>query len=126
MATAARVLAEPDLSVFGIDGALVVVGHVELAPAERQLFVHGVRTPLTAREFEVLEVLVRCAGHVVMRERIYEHVWGHAMHPRERAVDVHVRRIRTRLEDVSPDWRYVHTHFGVGYRFEPEPVGAAA
>ena len=124
MASAPRLSVEPDLGAFGIDGARVVAGHVELAPAERQLFLNGARTPLTVREFEVLEVLVRCAGHVVMRERIYEHVWGHPMHPRERAVDVHVRRIRTRLEEASPDWRYIHTHFGIGYRFEPEPVGA--
>ena len=50
------------MSVFGIGGERLVAGHVEPAPAECQLFVHGVRTPLTVREFEVLEVLVRVPG----------------------------------------------------------------
>ena len=41
-------------------------------------------------------------------------------HPRDRAVDVHIRRLRTRLGEASPNWLYIHTHFGHGYRFEPE------
>jgi DNA-binding response OmpR family regulator len=106
--------------MFGIDDSRLVVGPVELAPSELQAFVNGTRTPLTRREFEVLHALALCAGHVVTRERLYEHIWHHPMHPRERSVDVHVQRLRTRLAEVSPGWRYIHTDFGVGYRFEPE------
>jgi DNA-binding response OmpR family regulator len=110
-----------DLSAFGIDRSQVIVGHVVLIPSERQLFVDGVRVHVSGREFDVLKVLALCAGHVVGRERIYEHVWGRPMpHARDRAVDVHVRRLRLRLAEVSPGWRYVHTHHGHGYRFEPE------
>ena len=112
---------DQDLSAFGIDRSRVLVGHVEFLPSERQVFVEGLRLHLTAREFDVLHVLAICAGHVVSRERIYEHVWGRPMpHSRDRAVHVHIRRIRVRLAEVSPDWLYVHTHFGQGYRFEPE------
>jgi DNA-binding winged helix-turn-helix (wHTH) protein len=42
----------------------------------------------------------------------------------DRSVDVFVRKLRTKLEKLSPEWRYVHTHFGVGYRFAAEPVAA--
>ena len=108
--------------MFGIDDSRVVAGPVELAPSELQAFVHGKRVHLTRREFEVLHALALCAGHVVTRERLFEHVWHHPMHPRERSVDVHVQRLRTRLAEVSPGWRYIHTHFGIGYRYEPEPV----
>jgi DNA-binding response OmpR family regulator len=55
----------PDLAEFGISAAQLVVGRVALAPSERQLFVAGHRVHLSAREFEVLHVLVRCAGNVV-------------------------------------------------------------
>ena len=56
-------------------------------------------------------------------------MWGYAMVHGDRSVDVFVRKLRSKLERVSPSWRYIHTHFGIGYRFaaEPveEPVGAA-
>jgi DNA-binding winged helix-turn-helix (wHTH) protein len=59
---------------------------------------------------------------VLQREEIYERVWGYAMVHGDRSVDVFVRKLRQKLERVSPGWRYIHTHFGVGYRFAPEPV----
>lgn len=116
-----------DLSPFGIDQTRVVVRNVVLVPSERQLFIDGARVHLSAREFDVLYVLAVCAGHVVARERVYEHVWRRTMpHPRDRAVDVHIRRLRFRLAQAAPRWRYIHTHFGHGYRFEPEPANPRA
>ena len=53
------------------------------------------------------------------REEIYQRVWGYAMARGDRSVDVFVRKLRQKLEKASPDWRYIHTHFGVGYRFAP-------
>jgi DNA-binding winged helix-turn-helix (wHTH) protein len=49
-------------------------------------------------------------------------VWGYAMVHGDRSVDVFVRKLRQKLERVSPRWRYIHTHFGIGYRFAAEPV----
>ena len=60
------------------------------------------------------------------REEIYQRVWGYAMARGDRSVDVFVRKLRQKLEKASPEWRYIHTHFGVGYRFAPEPAGARA
>ena len=52
-------------------------------------------------------------------------MWGYAMVHGDRSVDVFVRKLRSKLERVSPSWRYIHTHFGIGYRFSAEPVGGA-
>jgi DNA-binding response OmpR family regulator len=64
---------------------------------------------------------------VVPRERVYERVWGYSMAHGDRSVDVFVRKLRKKLEVASPGWVYLHTHFGVGYRFdaqEAEEAGA--
>jgi DNA-binding response OmpR family regulator len=74
------------------------------------------------REFELLQLLADAEGQVLQRKEIYELVWGYAMARGERSVDIFVRKLRHKLECVSPDWRYIHTHFGVGYRFAAEPV----
>ena len=57
---------------------------------------------------------------MLQREEIYQRVWGYAMAHGDRSVDVFIRKVRQKLEAVSPSWRYIHTHFGVGYRFDPE------
>jgi DNA-binding winged helix-turn-helix (wHTH) protein len=62
---------------------------------------------------------------VLERETIYQRVWGYAMAHGDRSVDVFIRKLRQKLERCSPGWGYIHTHFGVGYRFDPEPVGGA-
>ena len=57
---------------------------------------------------------------MLRREEIYERVWGYAMAHGDRSVDVFVRKLRQKLRVASTDWSYIHTHFGVGYRFAPE------
>lgn len=83
------------------------------------------RVGLTVREFEVLLALVERADHVVRRADVYSRVWGAEMKWRERSVDVFVRKVRNKLALASPDWVYIHTHFGIGYRFSATPVGDA-
>ena len=63
---------------------------------------------------------------MLRREDIYQRVWGYTMARGDRSVDVFVRKLRQKLERVSPDWRYVHTHFGIGYRFAAEPADGTA
>jgi DNA-binding winged helix-turn-helix (wHTH) protein len=81
---------------------------------------------LTRREFELIQLLASAQGLVLPREEIYQRVWGYAMVHGDRSVDVFVRKLRQKLERVSPEWRYIHTHFGVGYRFAAEPVPGTA
>ena len=59
---------------------------------------------------------------MLQREEIYQRVWGYAMAHGDRSVDVFVRKLRQKLERASPRWRYIHTHFGVGYRFAAESL----
>jgi DNA-binding response OmpR family regulator len=100
----------------------LVSGELEVRFDQYQAFVGGKPVGLTRREFELLQVLAEAQGKVIEREDIYQRVWGYAMAHGDRSVDVFVRKLRQKLEKASPSWRYVHTHFGVGYRFESEPL----
>jgi DNA-binding response OmpR family regulator len=104
----------------------LVVGEVEIRPDQYQAFVGGVSVDLTRREFELIQLLAEAAGQVLQREEIYQRVWGYAMVHGDRSVDVFVRKLRQKLERASPRWRYIHTHFGIGYRFAAEPVDGPA
>ena len=102
----------------------VLTGELEVRADRFQAFVDGRSVELTRREFELIELLSAAEGRVLEREEIYQRVWGYAMARGDRSVDVFVRKLRQKLEKASPTWRYIHTHFGVGYRFAPEPDGA--
>jgi DNA-binding response OmpR family regulator len=104
---------------------LRVGGALELRTGLYQAFAHGRHAGLTRREFELLALMAGSDGRVLERRLIYERVWGYAMMPGDRSVDVYVRKLRRKLEAVSPGWRYIHTHFRIGYRFAPEPAGCA-
>src|SRR5918997_2393357 len=108
------------------DAPPVVAGELEIRADQFQAFAAGRSLDLTRREFEVLELLAHAEGKVLQREEIYQRVWGYAMAHGDRSVDVFIRKVRQKLETASPAWKYLHTHFGVGYRFDPEPTDAAA
>ena len=93
-------------------------GELVIRPELHQAFVAEGSLELTAREFEILQLLVQ-SDRVLRREEIYERVWGYAMAHGDRSVDVFVRKLRQKLRAASPAWEYIHTHFGVGYRFAP-------
>jgi DNA-binding response OmpR family regulator len=100
----------------------LVVGELEIRADQFQAFVSDGSLDLTRREFELLQLLAEAKGQVLERETIYQRVWGYAMAHGDRSVDVFIRKLRQKLEKRSPGWGYIHTHFGVGYRFDPEPV----
>jgi DNA-binding response OmpR family regulator len=103
----------------------MVAGELEIRGDQFQAFARGRSVELTRREFELLELLAQAQGKVLQREEIYQAVWGYAMAHGDRSVDVFVRKVRQKLETASPDWSYIHTHFGVGYRFQPERPGGS-
>ena len=76
---------------------------------------------LTVREFRLLVTLARARGRVLSRDELQQRVWGTPHRPRDRIVDVCVRKIREKLDARSPQYDFIQTHYGVGYRFEPEP-----
>jgi two-component system response regulator RegX3 len=102
-----------------LDSGPLVAGELEIRPDQFQAFVSGRGLDLTRREFELLQVLAEASGRVIEREDIYQRVWGYSMAHGDRSVDVFVRKLRQKLQRHSSGWRYIHTHFGVGYRFEP-------
>jgi DNA-binding response OmpR family regulator len=99
-------------------------GEITVRPDLYQGYAGAVSLELTAREFEILHLLTG-SDRVLRREEIYERVWGYAMAHGDRSVDVFVRKLRQKLRAASPRWNYIHTHFGVGYRFAPEREDAA-
>ena len=101
----------------------LLAGELEIRPDRFQAYAAGRSVDLTRREFELLQLLADAEGKVLEREHIYQAVWGYAMAHGDRSVDVFVRKLRQKLEKASPDWEYIHTHFGVGYRFDPERLG---
>ncbi len=98
----------------------MTVGEIAIRPDLYQAYAGETSLELTAREFEILDLLSQ-SDRVLRREEIYERVWGYAMAHGDRSVDVFVRKLRQKLRAASPEWSYIHTHFGVGYRFSPEP-----
>jgi DNA-binding response OmpR family regulator len=100
------------------------VGELTIRPDLHQAYAGSASVELTAREFEILHLLSK-SDRVLRREEIYERVWGYAMAHGDRSVDVFVRKLRQKLRIASPAWNYIHTHFGVGYRFAPTPEGAS-
>jgi DNA-binding response OmpR family regulator len=101
----------------------MATGELEIRPDRFQAFVGSEALDLTRREFELLYLLAEERGQVLEREQIYQRVWGYAMAHGDRSVDVFIRKLRKKLEGLSPRWTYIHTHFGIGYRFEPQPAG---
>ena len=92
-------------------------GDLKLDLESRRLFILGREVNLTAREFELLELFVTNPNKVFSREKLLELVWG-ADYPGDvRTVDVHVRRLREKIEVNPSEPKYVHTKWGVGYYY---------
>jgi DNA-binding response OmpR family regulator len=106
-----------------LEASPLAVGELEIRPDRFQAFVGDEALDLTRREFELLHLLAEERGQVLERETIYQRVWGYAMAHGDRSVDVFIRKLRQKLEKRSPSWSYIHTHFGIGYRLDPEPAG---
>ncbi len=95
----------------------IAAGELAIRPDRFDAYVGADAAGLSRKEYELLLQLATAEGRVLQREEIYQRVWGYTMVRGDRSVDVFVRKLRQKLERVSPQWRYVHTHFGVGYRF---------
>jgi DNA-binding response OmpR family regulator len=100
---------------------VIKAGGLEIRPSEYVALAGGRALTLSVRELDLLAALARREGRVVPREELYETVWGAPMRPFDRSVDVYVYKLRSKLAEALPEWRFIHTHFGFGYRFQPEP-----
>ena len=102
-------------------GEVIKAGELEIRPSEFLALAGGRALTLSVRELELLAALGRREGRVVPREELYQTVWGAPMRASDRSVDVYVHKLRAKLATALPEWQFIHTHFGFGYRFQPEP-----
>lgn len=97
------------------------IGPLEIRPGEFLALADGAPLRLTPHELDLLTALARRAGRIVSREELFEAVWRRERRAQDRSVDVYIRKLRRKLAKALPEWECIHTHFGFGYRFSPEP-----
>ena len=99
------------------DSGKLVRGHIEIDPERRSAHRFGQNVELTLKEFDLIELLMRNSGKVYSREQLLDLVWGYDYQGDIRTVDVHIRRLREKLERNPAAPEYIITKWGVGYYF---------
>ena len=95
-----------------------ILGNIEIDSFERNVYINGKHTLLTAKEYDLLELLMRNAGRVYSRENLLNIVWGYEYLGDIRTVDVHIRHLREKIEKNPAQPEYILTKWGVGYYFK--------
>ncbi len=98
----------------------IFAGELEIRPSEGLVLARGRALTLSVREFEVLVAMAQRLGAIITREELYRTVWRGPLRSGDRSVDVYVSKLRSKLENALPDRRFIHTHPGFGYRFQPQ------
>lgn len=106
----------------GPDEQILSFRRLRIDPGAHRVWVEGESIELTSTEFDLLLALARHHGRLVTREQLIEQVWGYDYYGDERLVDVHIGRMRKKLETDPADPSLIVTVRGAGYRFEDEPV----
>ena len=99
------------------EDSVLEIGSLKIDCDGRRAYVNRREVGLTAKEFEVLELLMRNPNKVYSREKLLQMVWGSDYPGDVRTVDVHIRRLREKIEECPGEPRFVHTKWGVGYYF---------
>ncbi|MBP3735999.1 MAG: response regulator transcription factor [Lachnospiraceae bacterium] len=102
------------------DDRIIVSGGLKMDTDNRRLYIMGKEINLTTKEFEMLEMLVTHPGKVYGRERLMQLIWGEGYPGDVRTVDVHIRRLREKIESNPSEPRYVQTKWGVGYYYKEQ------
>jgi two-component system, OmpR family, response regulator ResD len=92
---------------------------LELDPVARRVTVRGEEAQLTVREYDLLLHFMRHPGQVFSRDQLMDTVWQYSFYTDTSTVTVHVRRLRSKIEEEPSDPRWLQTVWGVGYRFQP-------
>ena len=99
-------------------GKTIVLGRLSIDRSAHEVRKDGLPLELTAKEFDVLELLIFNPNKVYSRENLLNIVWGYEYPGDVRTVDVHIRRLREKIEANPSEPKYVHTKWGVGYYFQ--------
>ena len=105
------------------DGVVLEVGDVRLDPERHEVTVRGQQVRLPLKEFDLLEILLDNAGRVLTRETLIDRIWGSDYVGDTKTLDVHVKRLRSKLEDDPSRPRRIVTIRGLGYRYERSGPG---
>ena len=108
----------PPLEQLPAGGDVLEVGDVRLDPERHEVYVRSVPVSLPLKEFELLELLLANAGRVLTRETLIDRVWGPHYVGDTKTLDVHVKRLRSKIEDDPSTPRRITTIRGLGYKFE--------
>jgi DNA-binding response OmpR family regulator len=100
-------------------GDALDIEELRIDPATVQAYVAGQSANLTPTEFRLLYALALEHGRVVTRDELLQKIWGRRQTRRDRTVDVFVRKLRDKIDRRAPEHAFVHTRYGVGYKFEP-------
>ena len=113
-----RALLRRAAGVQRVRGAVLTVGDISLNTEERVAIRNGETVDLTAKEYDLIELLMRNPRRVYSRENLMNVVWGYTYSGDYRTVDVHIRRLREKLEENPAEPDHIMTKWGVGYYFK--------
>ncbi len=102
------------------DATQLSLGRLTIDYSSRNVFAEDRSVELTTKEFDLLDILMKNPGHVYSREKLLNVVWGYEYPGDVRTVDVHIRRIREKLERNPAEPEHIMTKWGVGYYFKPQ------
>lgn len=113
-----RVPNEATAGMTDLDGNTLMVGEVVLDPDQHKVVVNGVEVAMPLKEFELLHILLANAGRVLPRETLIDRVWGTDYVGDTKTLDVHIKRLRAKVEDDPASPSRIVTIRGLGYKFE--------
>ena len=100
------------------DNSCITIGTISIDCVARNAYKSGVLADLTAKEFDMIELLMRNPNRVYSRENLLDILWAYEYRSDIRTVDVHIRRLREKLEEIPAQPQYIMTKWGVGYYFK--------
>jgi two-component system response regulator RegX3 len=113
-----RVPNEATAGMTDLDGNTLMVGEVVLDPDQHKVVVNGAEVAMPLKEFELLHILLANAGRVLPRETLIDRVWGTDYVGDTKTLDVHIKRLRAKVEDDPASPTRIVTIRGLGYKFE--------
>ena len=99
---------------------ILSAGELQVRMSDGLVLAGGRPLALSLRELRLLIVLLQRRDRIVPRAELYRLAWARPLREGDRSVDVYVHKLRSKLEEALPERRFIHTHFGFGYRLSPE------